>query len=93
MGTEIDVGSLITSKLRLFYRNTELGFGTGFFYQLNGQFYLITNWHVVSGRNFQTLNCIAANGGLPDRLKFTVRCRRDLGQWTEVDCMLISARN
>jgi hypothetical protein len=88
MGTDIDAGSLVTSRLRLFYRNTELGVGTGFFYERNGQFYLITNWHVVSGRNFQTLECMLANGGLPDRLKFTVWCREHFGAWMEIDCML-----
>jgi Trypsin-like peptidase domain len=88
MGTEIDAGSLVTSRLQLFYRNSELGVGTGFFYEFNGQLYLITNWHIVSGRNFQTLKCIAAKGGLPDRLKFTVGCRGHIGEWMEIDCML-----
>ena len=88
MGTEIYVGSLVTSRLRLFYCDTELGSGTGFFYKSDGRLYLITNWHVVSGRNFQTLKCNLTNGGLPDRLKFTVGCRGHIGEWMEIDHML-----
>jgi hypothetical protein len=88
MGTKIDVGSTVTSRLRLFYRNTELGVGTGFFTKYGSQLYLITNWHVVSGRNFQTREHLSKELALPDRLKYTAGCRGHLGEWMDVDCML-----
>jgi len=88
MGTKIDVGSTVTSRLRLFFRDMELGVGTGFFYKSGSQLYLITNWHVVSGRNFQTLKHLSKNLALPDRLKYTVGCRGHVGEWMDIDCML-----
>lgn len=42
---------------------------TGFFWQINDQPYLITNWHVISGRNPFTGD-LNSSGYIPTRLKF-----------------------
>ena len=49
--------------------DTVLGIATGFFWQLNGQPHLVTNWHVVSGRNSFT-NQLNPNGYSPKRINF-----------------------
>jgi S1-C subfamily serine protease len=43
--------SLTTAKLDLLREKTSGGSATGFFYALGDLFYLITNWHVVTGVN------------------------------------------
>lgn len=54
----IDKLSLTSAYLQMqfFYDNavTNLGIGTGFFWEGSEQIFLITNWHNVSGRNFET---------------------------------------
>ena len=49
--------------------DTVLGTATGFFWQSNGQPYLVTNWHVVSGRNSFTKQ-LNPNGFSPKRVSF-----------------------
>ncbi len=38
---------------------------SGFIWEKNNEYYLITNWHVVTGRNYQTGELLDANGGVP----------------------------
>jgi hypothetical protein len=88
MGTPIDIGSTVTTPIKALYRNSLIGLGTGFFYKFGTQTFLITNWHVVAGRHFETLRPLHSMCALPDRLKFLVGCRGDIGEWMEVDCAL-----
>lgn len=88
--TPVDIGSLVTTPLRLSYRGTEAGLGTGFFYERNGRTFLVTNWHVVTGRHFATLKPLSEKGTLPDRLTFLVACRGDVGEWIEASQHLYS---
>jgi hypothetical protein len=39
-----------------YYNNTPLGTATGFIIKSNTQNYLVTNWHVVTGRNAWDFN-------------------------------------
>ncbi|MEI7049583.1 trypsin-like peptidase domain-containing protein [Pseudomonas koreensis] len=58
------------SKLELFSNGISLGTATGFFLKQNTQWYLITNWHVLSGRfptNGQPRHWSLA---VPDQCKF-----------------------
>jgi hypothetical protein len=77
----IDIGSTVTAKLYLCRHDLLLGPATGFFMQWNGQVFLITNWHVVSGRHQETKQPLHSLGGLPDRLKFRVQVAGDIGEW------------
>ena len=52
--TSIDSFSLCTVPLELLANGTSMGSATGFVWKLGEQNYLITNWHVVTGRNAQT---------------------------------------
>jgi hypothetical protein len=52
--TRIDPFSLTTVPLRLCANKEEMGDATGFIWKDGEQHYLITNWHVVTGRNAQT---------------------------------------
>jgi hypothetical protein len=68
----IDVGSTVTTRLQLFFRDTGVSYGTGFFYKHSDQLFLITCWHIVSGRHFQTEGVLSSKGAVPDRVKFAV---------------------
>ncbi|MBL6612396.1 MAG: hypothetical protein ISS15_21080 [Alphaproteobacteria bacterium] len=94
MGTPIDVGSLVTSKVRMFAGKAEMGLATGFFVEHKGQLYLVTNWHVVTGRHFQTGKVIdEQNAAIPDRIRFLAPCKGAVGEWMEVDWLLYSDAN
>lgn len=60
--------SLVTHHLHIHFKptNTLLSSGTGFIYEYNGAFYLITNWHNVSGRNPLTNQCLSKTLAIPD---------------------------
>ena len=88
MTTPIDPGSTVTTPIRTFFGETPVGLGTGFFMEARGQTFLVTNWHVVAGRHFETLKVLHDKSALPDRLTFLASCRGSTGEWMEVDCPL-----
>lgn len=87
---KINPGSLVTSRLRTFFKDTELSLGAGFFYEFNRLHYLITNWHNVAGRHPKTFNPLDDKRQLPDRALLTVSKAGALGQWGEVEVLLYS---
>ena len=50
------------------FEDAELGIGTAFFYSFDGKDYLITNWHIVTGRYPLDNSVISSTGGIPDNL-------------------------
>ena len=54
------------------FEETLLGVATGFFFRGATSTFLVTNWHVVSGRHPKSLACLSPTGGLPDRLRLTM---------------------
>jgi hypothetical protein len=84
----IDIASTITAKLHLYYRDQPLGPATGFFKKLNDRVFLITNWHVVTGRHQETKQVLHSKGAIPDRLKFRVPVRGRTGAWVSLESCL-----
>jgi hypothetical protein len=68
MVAEIDGYSLTTVPVSSFFNDTFLSSATAFNWVHEGQDFLITNWHVVTGRNNETGNNLQAQGGRPNRL-------------------------
>ncbi len=74
MSVTIDPITVSTARLKMQFKNpddqnmpiTNLGIGTGFFWKHNNQTYLITNKHNVTGRHFETNNCLSETGGVPN---------------------------
>src|SRR5260370_19014999 len=68
--TTIDRLTLSTVPLEQYFNDTRLGQGTGFMWRAGGRDYLVTNWHVLSMRNFfapeKNLRC---DGGRTNRLR------------------------
>jgi hypothetical protein len=68
-----DKATRVTIRVDLFFGDVFLGPASGFFYRgANGRTYLVTNWHVVSGRNPTTQKTLHSKAAIPDRLKLYV---------------------
>jgi hypothetical protein len=50
----------------------EIGHATASLWQHEGRIFLVTNWHVVAGRNPNTLSCTHKMGAIPDSLKLEI---------------------
>ncbi len=61
----------------IYFNETHLGCATGFEVQKNNCKYLITNWHVVSGRSFIDKTCVSNTGAIPNHLKIRYRKSED----------------
>lgn len=60
--------SLVPFRVRVLFNETELSTGTAFTYLLDGVHYLVTNWHIVTGRSPSDHQPISKTGGIPNRL-------------------------
>ncbi|PKP76014.1 MAG: hypothetical protein CVT84_00185 [Alphaproteobacteria bacterium HGW-Alphaproteobacteria-6] len=61
--------SCSTTPLITCFKETEISSATGFFYSHKDEVYLVTNWHVVSGRHADNLKPLDdKHGALPDSL-------------------------
>src|SRR3989339_154636 len=68
MGFQLTMGQMITRiesvqslYIEVFRNNTPLGSATGFVYKSSSQYYLITNWHVVTNKNPVTKDWLDSN--------------------------------
>ncbi len=66
--------SYCSIPISMYFQETKqkLGTGTAFIYEYEEKFYLITNWHNVTGVNPITEEQIGSHGGIPDLLEFTI---------------------
>jgi len=62
--------------------NAGLATATGFIVDRKGSHYLVTNWHVVSGRRTDTGQPLASTGAVPERLAIAHNVKGKLGTWT-----------
>ncbi len=69
MPTVIDEYSLATVPVIPMFNETVLGNATAFVWRHNDRDFLITNWHVVTGRNNETGTNLHPQGGRPNRLR------------------------
>ncbi len=65
----IDQYSVATVPIEMFFGSTKLAIGTGFVWDASGEFFLITNWHNVSGRDPFSGQHISKTTAEPDRLR------------------------
>ncbi len=60
--------SLASYYVEVFFNDIKLSNATCFFTKRNDKRYLITNWHVVSGKDADTLKCLDINAAIPNKL-------------------------
>lgn len=92
MPRNISIDPLSASSLRIepFFEQTALATATGFTVSNNDHVYLVTNWHVVSGRDPDTGMCLDRNAAIPDRLFITFHAAGQLGSWVRHEIALIN---
>ena len=68
--SNVNLHSFRVARLEVFARDTDarLGEATGFFCQFRQRTFLVTNWHVVSGRHFRTRKALHCSRALPGSL-------------------------
>ena len=64
----IDQYSVSTVPIEMLFGSANLATGTGFVWEASGEFFLITNWHNVSGRDPFSGQHISKTTAEPDRL-------------------------
>lgn len=62
----IDQFTLTAIPLQQYFNETYLGQATGFLWQIRERHYLVTNWHVLSGKDFFTLQNLRDDAGRPN---------------------------
>ncbi len=67
--TRIDQFSLTTTPIEQFFNGKLLGSATGFVWKIDGRYFLVTNWHVVTCRIFPTRQYIKSHAGRPNTLR------------------------
>ena len=87
----IDPMSCCSLMIKMVSRGNTLGMATGFVIQHSSRFYLITNWHVVSGINPDTNKLLLDTGEVPDTLSIVHHVKDRLGTWKEIQEPLFDA--
>jgi hypothetical protein len=75
----IDPYSVATVPLEMFFNATPLSIGTSFIWSQSGSFYLITNWHNVTGKDPLTGRHLSSTCAEPNRLKAWLNTKCALG--------------
>jgi hypothetical protein len=79
---QIDQPSIQSLLLNCRYKDQELSTATGFVVaRPDGSLLLITNWHVVTGRNLYTRELLASTGAIPDRILIYHNKLNAVGTW------------
>lgn len=64
----VDDISICSAKIHCYFNDIHLSSATGFYYEYNDNTYFVTNWHVLSGRNFQNGQPIEVKtGAIPNK--------------------------
>ncbi len=71
ISAHIDALNLYITQIEMFFNDTHISNGTAFFWSFNNEFFLITNWHNVSGKNNKTKKHLSRNGAEPNLIKFS----------------------
>jgi len=77
----LDRYSVSSLPIELFRDKIKLADATCFFTTRNTNQFLVTNWHVFSGRNSHTGQSINKNGAVPNRASIPIHKKNMLGSW------------
>ena len=86
----IDPLSVTSLFLDVFANGHKISTATGFVVERTGKFFLITNWHVFSGRNSETTQLLSSTGAIPDEIRVAHHLAQSLGEWRFVSERLLS---
>ncbi|MBI2165140.1 MAG: trypsin-like peptidase domain-containing protein [Chloroflexi bacterium] len=77
----IDPMSFVSIFIEACRGERSLASGTGFIVQKSGRSFLVTNWHMLAGRDPRTSRPLAETGEIPDKLAIWHHIRDKLGTW------------
>ena len=72
--------SLSPIYIEMLFGNDCIGIATGFPWEDEKSFYLVTNWHVVTGIHPETNQPIDKHGTTPDRLRIFIHQKNHIGK-------------
>jgi len=80
LSTKINIDPFSACTIPIFpkFDNEKLSTATGFFWRHEGRVLLITNWHVLSGREPKTGQPKSKDGALPNFIEFHFRIKENL---------------
>lgn len=87
----IDPLSCCSYLIECMWDGMRLGTATGTALQHGGKHYLVTNLHVVSGKNTETGELLDPNGAVPNVLRIAFHVTGRLGNWKWCDILLRDA--
>lgn len=89
----ININSLKSIYLSILFNEIELATATGFLINQGSEIYLITNRHVVTGRDNQTNKCLdQVNAGIPNKIKIWFPYRENnYYKWSNISYDLYNA--
>ncbi len=79
----IQIQSVKSLYLESMFNGQKLSNATGFITSTNSGHFLITNRHVVTGRNQNTDKCLSRNAAIPNKLAIFHNKKDHLGQWVK----------
>lgn len=79
----IDEYSVVSIPLDLISNGKRISTATGFFYARNEKVFLVSNWHVFSGRNPIDGQAMDKNAAIPDQVVFPLHLKGKLGHWRD----------
>ncbi|QKL71482.1 hypothetical protein HI806_09410 [Ralstonia solanacearum] len=93
MPNPIVVDPLSATSLRVVpkFNEIELASATAFTVNCNGTWYLVTNWHVVTGLNADTEQCLDKQLAVPNILSVNFHAKGPVGQWLRLDVPILAA--
>jgi len=87
----VDPLSASSVRIEPFFQEQPLASATGFTVMSAENQYLVTNWHVVSGRDPDTGACLDRNAAVPSSLRVWFHEKDRLGSWVAVTIPLLSS--
>ncbi|MDX8499876.1 trypsin-like peptidase domain-containing protein [Mesorhizobium sp. VK4C] len=82
---DIDLYSASAVPLEMYFNQTNLSQGTGFIWQVDAEFFLITNWHNLSGKNPLTCKHLSPTLAEPNAVRVWWNLRNNLGRKGAID--------
>lgn len=80
----IQIQSVQSLLLRMYFNDTILATGTGFSVETKNGYVLITNRHNFTGKNPYTDECLSKTGGLPNKVEIFHNVKEKLGTWSPI---------
>ena len=89
----LDEYSVTALPLTQMCKGNAIGRATGFFYRHQDRFFLVSNWHVFSGRNPYTGQALHKSGATPDAVCLPLHTKDRLGHFSKGHTLALEGAN